>query len=106
MPIDRIAIFGTGLIGASAGLALRAHGYAGGITGWDPNSDELAIAEARGAITSIVPEPLKAARESQLIVLSGPVFTILEWMDRLAPVLQSGQLVTDVGSVKAVVCER
>ena len=106
MPIDRIAIFGTGLIGASVGLALRAHGYAGSIAGWDPDNDELAIAQGRGAITSIAPDPLQAARESQLVLLCGPVFTILEWIDRLAPVLQSGQLVTDVGSVKGAICGR
>jgi len=106
MPIDRIAIFGTGLIGASVGLALRSSGYAGSIVGWDPNHDEAVIAEATGAITVIASDPLKAARESQLILLSGPVFTILEWLDRLAPVLQSGQLVTDVGSVKGVICQR
>jgi prephenate dehydrogenase len=105
MPIDRIAIFGTGLIGASVGLTLRSRGYAGSIVGWDPDQDELAIAEARGAITASAPDPLRAARESQLILLCGPVFTILEWLDRLAPVLQSGQLVTDVGSVKTVMCE-
>ena len=105
MPIDRIAIFGTGLIGASVGLALRAHGYPGSIVGWDPNQDESVIAQAKGAITSITSDPIAAARESQLILLCGPVFTILEWLDRLAPVLQSGQLVTDVGSVKSVICE-
>lgn len=106
MPIERIAIFGTGLIGASVGLALRARGFAGSIAGWDPNHDEAVIAEASGAITSMAVDPMKAARESQLVVLCGPVFTILEWLDRLAPVLQSGQLVTDVGSVKAVMCDR
>jgi prephenate dehydrogenase len=106
MPIDRIAIFGTGLIGASVGLALRSHGFAGSVAGWDPSHDESVIAQASGAITAIALDPLKAARESQLILLSGPVFTILEWLDRLAPVLQSGQLVTDVGSVKAIMCER
>lgn len=106
MPIERIAILGTGLIGASIGLALRAIGYGGSIAAWDPNQDELAIARAGGAITAIVPDPLKAARESQVVLLCGPVFTILEWLDRLAPVLQSGQLVTDVGSVKRPMCER
>ncbi|HZD47816.1 MAG TPA: prephenate dehydrogenase/arogenate dehydrogenase family protein [Silvibacterium sp.] len=106
MPIDRIAIFGTGLIGSSVGLALRSHGYTGEIVGWDPNAAELSVAESRGAIASIAPDPLKTARESRLILLCGPVFTILEWLDRLAPILQSGQLVTDVGSVKGAVCER
>jgi len=105
MPIDRIAIFGTGLIGASVGLALRSHGYAGSIAGWDPNHDEAVIAQGKGAITSIASDSIAAARESQLILLCGPVFTILEWLDRLAPVLQSGQLITDVGSVKSVICE-
>ena len=105
MPIERIAIFGTGLIGASVGLALRSHGYSGSIIGWDPDASELAAAQSTGAIESAAQDPIHAARASQLILLSGPVFTILEWLDRLAPVLQSGQLVTDVGSVKGTICE-
>lgn len=106
MPIERIAILGTGLIGASVGLALRSHGFTGSITGWDPNPSEVAAAQSVGAIDSAASDPIQTARESQLILLSGPVFTILEWLDRLAPVLQSGQLVTDVGSVKGAICER
>ena len=105
MAIERIAIFGTGLIGASVGLALRARGYQGILAGWDPNQDELAIALGSGALTSIASDPLAAARESQLILLCGPVFTILEWLERLGPMLQSGQLLTDVGSVKNAICE-
>ena len=34
MAIERVAILGTGLIGASVGLALRSHGFTGSITGW------------------------------------------------------------------------
>jgi len=105
MPIERIAILGTGLIGASVGLALRAHGYAGTITGWDPTPSELAVAQSTGAIHAIASDPLQAARASQLILLGGPVFTMLEWLDRLAPLLEPGQLVTDVGSVKGALCE-
>jgi prephenate dehydrogenase len=104
MPIQRIAILGTGLIGASVGLALRAHGYTGQIAGWDPDPAEQAIAKEIGAIESAATDPVDLARKSDLILLSGPVFTILEWLDRLAPVLQSGQLVTDVGSVKGAIC--
>jgi prephenate dehydrogenase len=106
MPIQRIAILGTGLIGASTGLALRAHGFTGHITGWDPNPAELAIAERSGAIHTATQDPVDAARHSDVVLLSGPVFTILEWLDRLAPVLQSGQLVTDVGSVKGALVEQ
>ena len=103
---SRIAILGTGLIGSSAGLALRAHGFAGSIAGWDPNHDELHTALRREAITVLADDPLAAAAEADLILLAGPVFTILEHLDRLATVLREDQLVTDVGSVKGILCER
>lgn len=106
MPIERVAILGTGLIGASVGLALRAHGFKGRIVGWDPDATELAVAFERGAIDFTADDPIEVASASDLIVLCGPVFTILDWLDRLAPTLKPGQLVTDVGSVKGVLVER
>lgn len=105
MPIERIAILGTGLIGASLGLALRSHSFAGEIAGWDPDPEELAIAVERGAVHFGSSDGVAAAQSSDVIVLCGPVFTILEWMERLAPVLKPGQLVTDVGSVKGALVE-
>jgi len=103
--INTVAILGTGLIGASVGLALRSHGFTGSITGWDPNPGQLHVALRREAITVMADDPLAAAAEANLILLGGPVFTILEWLDRLAPILQEHQLVTDVGSVKDALCE-
>jgi prephenate dehydrogenase len=104
--IERIAILGTGLIGASVGLALRSHGFTGSIAGWDPNRDQLHAAFRREAITVISDDPLAAATEADLTLLGGPVFTILEWLDRLAPILREHQLITDVGSVKGAICDR
>ncbi len=104
MPIRSITILGTGLIGASVGLALRAQGFSGPIAGWDPDSQELRTAFSLGAVTVTADDPLAAATASDAIVLGGPVFTILEWLDRLAPVLRADQLVTDVGSVKGALC--
>lgn len=105
MPIERITILGTGLIGASVGLALRSHGFSGVITGWDPDQEQLRAALRCEAITVLAEDPLTAATQSDLILLGGPVFSILEWLDRLAPVLRDNQLVTDVGSVKAALCD-
>lgn len=105
MPIESVAILGTGLIGSSVGLALRSHGFSGSIAGWDPNPGQVHVALRREAITVIADDPLAAAAEADLILLGGPVFTILEWLDRLAPLLRSHQLVTDVGSVKGALCE-
>jgi prephenate dehydrogenase len=100
VPIRNIAILGTGLIGASVGMALREQKFNGAILGWDRSSTQLHIALSRGGITEMADDPMTAAAAADLIVLAGPVFTILEWMDRLAPILQPHQLVTDVGSVK------
>jgi prephenate dehydrogenase len=103
--IDRITIIGTGLIGASIGLALREQNFSGEIFGWDKSPAELAIALSRGAIDHSVEDPITAATGSDLILLAGPVFSILEWTDQLGPLLGPHQLVTDVGSVKGAVSE-
>lgn len=102
--IERVAILGTGLIGASVGLALRANGFSGVIAGWDPDREQLDTALSQGAITVAAEDALTAAATSDLILLAGPVFAILEWLDRLAPVLRENQLITDVGSVKGAIC--
>ncbi|MEO7005104.1 MAG: prephenate dehydrogenase [Acidobacteriaceae bacterium] len=104
--IQSVAIFGTGLIGASVGLALRAQGFSGSIVGWDRSAAEGQIARERGAIDVVVPDPVEAATRCDVILLATPVFGILEWIERLAPVLHEGQLVTDVGSTKQAICER
>jgi prephenate dehydrogenase len=106
MTIQRIMIVGTGLIGASTGLALRAAQFPGEIIGWDRNPSHLQIALDRGAIDVAAADPISAAVSSDLVLLSGPVFTILDWIERLAPLLQPHQLVTDVGSVKVAIAER
>jgi prephenate dehydrogenase len=103
--IERVLILGTGLLGSSTGLALRAAGFAGVIEGWDKNLAEPAEALRLGAIDAAVGDPLIAAKSSQIILLATPVYAILDWMEQLAPILSPEQLVTDVGSTKAVITE-
>lgn len=99
--IERIAIFGTGLLGTSAGLALRAAGFGGQIIGWNRSAEGAQTALAMGAITSITADPLQAARESQVVLLAVPIYATLDWMEQLSGILTPDQLVTDVGSTKA-----
>jgi prephenate dehydrogenase len=99
--IERIAILGTGLLGTSAGLALRSGGFRGSITGWNRSPAQTAVALSRGAIDSVAEEPLKAAHESQVVVLAVPIFATLDFMEQLSGVLGPDHLVTDVGSTKA-----
>jgi len=106
MTIHRITIIGTGLIGASAGMALRAAQFPGEIIGWDRHPAQAQLALERGAVDQITDDPITAAVSSDLILLSGPVFSIQDWMEKLAPHLNPHQLVTDVGSVKVAITAR
>jgi prephenate dehydrogenase len=101
--IESVLILGTGLLGTSTGLALRAAGFSGTITGWDKDPKQSATALQMGAIDSVASEPLVAAKSSQLVLLATPVYAILDWMEQLSGVLGECQLVTDVGSTKAMI---
>ncbi|HWZ52004.1 MAG TPA: prephenate dehydrogenase/arogenate dehydrogenase family protein [Granulicella sp.] len=112
--IQRILILGTGLIGASTGLALRANGFTGEIAGFDASASELEAAQAAGAIDSFArsrPEAIEFARTADVILLAVPVLAILDWMQLLAPMLNEHpggppQLLTDVGSTKLQIAAR
>ena len=73
--IERIAILGTGLLGTSVGLALRANGFSGEIVGWNRSADGAQTALAMGAIDSIDADPLQASRASQVILLAVPIYS-------------------------------
>lgn len=106
--IERVLIIGTGLIGASVGLALRGAGFAGRIDGWDASMLEMSAAVQRGAIDARAggrEGALEVAALADVVVLAVPVLAIKEWMHLLAPVLGAGQFVTDVGSTKLEVVE-
>ena len=106
--MERIFIIGTGLIGASTGLALRAAGFAGRIDGWDTSQLEMAAAVQMGAIDGRAAsrdDALELARLANVVVLAVPVLAIKDWMRLLAPVTRAGQLLTDVGSTKLEIVE-
>jgi prephenate dehydrogenase len=98
----RLAVVGTGLIGASVGLAARRTGVAE-VTGWDEDGATLEVASERGAVeaASSLEEALRDADVALVAVpvasLSGVVHDVLE----AAP---DDCTVTDVGSTKTSVC--
>jgi prephenate dehydrogenase len=105
--MQRIAIVGTGLIGTSVGLALKAGGFRGVIFGWDASAADLAEALRLGAIDEALsgPEAVLAPKLADIYVLATPVMAVMHWMQRLAPVVVAGQLLTDVGSTKREIAD-
>ena len=101
--INNIAIVGTGLIGASVGLALRAAHFPGEIVGVDADAGELETALGLGAVSR--KGTFKEAVVADVIVLAVPVLAIMDWMKMLAPLTGADQLITDTGSTKLAIAE-
>ena len=98
-----VTIVGTGLIGASFGLALRCAGFNGAILGV---SSEAALAQAlaAGAIDQGLPLA-EAVVQSDVIFLSQAIGRILDTIRRLDPLLEGSPLVTDAGSTKCQIVD-
>jgi len=103
--MERVAILGTGLLGTSVGLALRAADFSGAIIGWNRNRAHAETAQKMGAIYRIAAVPIAAAREAQVALLAVPIYATLDLMEQLATVLGPEHLVTDVGSTKAQITD-
>jgi prephenate dehydrogenase len=94
-----VAIIGTGLIGASVGLALKDQGWK--TIGWDPSPDALERATERNATDSAASSVSDAIQGVDLVVLAGPLEANLATLRGM----KTEALVTDVTSVKMPLVE-
>jgi len=99
--IPVIAVFGVGLIGGSLSARLKNDRVVGRVIGVGRSMENLKKALQIGAIDQIESDPLKAAREADVIVLATPVNTISGLLAAIAPAINDDKVVTDVGSVKS-----
>jgi len=98
-----IAIVGTGLLGGSIGLGLRAVGYAGTIIGVGRRQSTLDKAMAHGCVDEVSLDIGEAARRAQLVILATPLGHFEPLLEQVAASDHEGLVVTDVGSTKAKV---
>jgi prephenate dehydrogenase len=101
--MQRLAIVGTGLIGASVGLAARSTGVPE-VHGWDVDPDALAVAAEREAV-----EPAasleEAVADADLAVVAAPVASLPNEVAAVLAASGNGTTVTDVGSTKGAVTQ-
>ena len=102
--IETVAIVGTGLIGASFGLALKAAGFEGRIVGFS-SPPALKDALECGAIDEALPL-VQAVAHADLVFLSQTISRILETLRVIGPCLRPETLVTDAGSTKTRIAEQ
>jgi prephenate dehydrogenase len=98
--LARVAIVGTGLIGASVGLAAKRAGAV--VVGWDPDAAALAAAVERGAVDAS-PTLEDAVGGAELAVVAAPIGVLPEQVRAVLAASADETTVTDVGSTKAAV---
>jgi prephenate dehydrogenase len=107
--IKRLAIIGVGLIGGSLARILRSREEVGAIVGIGRGEANLQRAVELGVIDSYSTDFAAGVREADLIFIATPVCSIAALVERIAPFLAPGCVVTDGGSVKegiVAACER
>jgi prephenate dehydrogenase len=98
----RITIVGTGLIGGSLGMAIRAAKLRGlEVVGHDANRGAANQAEKIGALDRAEHNLPRAVSGASMVVIAVPVLSVREVMQQIAPDLAEGAVVTDTTSTKA-----
>jgi prephenate dehydrogenase len=101
--MKHVAIIGTGLIGASFGLALRKAGFDGAIVGVS-SAGAIADALAAGAINRGA-SLAEAVGPADLVFLSQTIGRILDTIRHLDALVQPEALITDAGSTKCEIVD-
>ncbi|MDD3609641.1 MAG: prephenate dehydrogenase/arogenate dehydrogenase family protein [Halothiobacillaceae bacterium] len=103
--IERLALIGTGLIGGSLALALKAAGAVGEVVGCGRNPATLERARELGIIDRYATDPAQAVAGADVVFLAVPIAAMREVFRALRPGLAGEVLITDGGSAKGCVVE-
>ena len=100
---DRVALIGIGLIGSSLARALRRDSPGTAIVACARRAETLAAVRRLDLADETTDDPVRAAAGADLVVIATPLSAYAEIGQRIAPALQPGAILTDVGSVKQAV---
>jgi prephenate dehydrogenase len=100
-----IAIVGTGLIGASIGLALHRLPKPPTFVGFDTSQETLRIAQRSHAVDRAAASLREAVDRAELVVIATPVRAVEAILREVGNLLYEGTVVTDTASTKEQVIE-
>jgi prephenate dehydrogenase len=98
--LNKLVIFGVGLIGGSLALALRKAGAAREIVGVGRTAGNLEEALRLGVIDRAAVDAASAVQDADLVMLAVPVGQMAAVMASISPHLSAQTVVTDAGSTK------
>jgi cyclohexadieny/prephenate dehydrogenase len=99
----RLAIIGAGLIGSSIARAAREYGAAGEIAILDASPQVMARVRELGVADEASGEAAQALKGAGLVIVCTPVGVCGDVAQAIAPYLEAGAILSDVGSVKGAV---
>ena len=102
---NRITIIGLGLIGGSLCLAIKEKRLAKEIVGVSRRKSTIDQAVKKGLIDFATLDMKDGVKDSDLVIITTPVFKIVDIAKRIAPFLKKGAIVTDAGSTKKYIVE-
>jgi prephenate dehydrogenase len=102
----QVTIMGPGLLGASLVLAIREKSLAESIVIWARSEQTAEKARKKLPGDRVETDPAKSVVGSDMVIICTPVETMSSIFSTIVDHLAKGCLVTDVGSVKGVVCEK
>ncbi len=97
----KVALIGTGLIGGSIGLALKAGTDTTIVVAFDTDAAAAKRAVERGAADVVAATATDAARDADFVFIATPVGAITDSVTAIAGSVSPGSVVTDVGSTKS-----
>ena len=100
---DRVALIGIGLIGSSLARALRRDSPDTEIVACARRAETLDAVRRLALADAVTDDPAAAVAGADLVVIATPLSAYAEIGQKIAPVLQEGAILTDVGSVKQAV---
>lgn len=95
-----LCILGSGLLGASLGLACHEKKLAKRIVAWSRSPQTRKETALQAWCDHVFESPEEAAKEADLVIICTPVSTIIPLFEQISASLSNSAIVTDVGSTK------
>ena len=105
MKFKRLALIGIGLIGSSIARSARQNNLADEIVCAARTADSRRVAKELGIVDVAYESPVDAVKGADLVIFCTPLGTYGKLAKQVAPSLEKGAILTDVGSVKSAVVD-
>ena len=96
-----IAIIGLGLMGGSLALSLKERCRR--LSAYDPHLPTLELARRQEIVHLADSDPVKILADAELVILTCPVPSIVDWLARLPEYVKHPCIVLDIGSSKRTI---